>query len=99
MAMLFRKATSESSRAVKLPSETADTALHGSDSGADVYPVHLLDNATANHSLASFVMRFNDVLNPKTLSDSLSKLLEMGDWRKLGGRLRLRVRKQNAYLD
>ncbi|KAF4595983.1 alpha-1,2-mannosidase family protein [Ophiocordyceps camponoti-floridani] len=55
----------------------------------DVYPLHAFDNAKINHKLLSWVMRFNDVLDVKKLHDSLSRLLEIGDWRKLGGRLRL----------
>jgi hypothetical protein len=36
-------------------------------------------------------MRFNDVLDAEKLHDALSELLEIGDWRKLGGRLRFKV--------
>jgi hypothetical protein len=34
------------------------------------------------------VMLFNDVLDADMLNASLSRLLEIGDWRKLGGRLK-----------
>jgi hypothetical protein len=37
-------------------------------------------------------MRFNDVLDPKQLNNALLRLLGIGDWKKLGGRLRFKVR-------
>jgi len=52
------------------------------------YPLHALDN---NPNWVNWVMRFNDVLDGKKLKDSLSRLLEIGDWKKLGGRLRYKV--------
>ncbi|CZR65590.1 uncharacterized protein PAC_15490 [Phialocephala subalpina] len=57
----------------------------------DVYPVHLLDNANDYRNLfMSYLFRFKDILDSDKLADSLTKLLEIGDWRKLGGRLRLK---------
>ncbi|KAF3760398.1 hypothetical protein M406DRAFT_343506 [Cryphonectria parasitica EP155] len=44
---------------------------------------------TRNYMVAQ-TMRFNDVLDAEKLHVSLSKLLEIGDWRKLGGRLRFK---------
>ncbi|KAE8321612.1 hypothetical protein BDV39DRAFT_210539 [Aspergillus sergii] len=44
----------------------------------------------------SRLMHFNDVLDAEKLHNALSKLLEIGDWRKLGGRLRI---KQNGKLE
>ncbi|KAH6892456.1 hypothetical protein B0T10DRAFT_401348 [Thelonectria olida] len=67
-----------------------DGAPRGAGLEADVYPVHMFDNAKVNHCLLSFIMRFNDVLDPEKLCDALSRLLEIGDWRKLGGRLKLK---------
>ncbi|KAE8135209.1 hypothetical protein BDV38DRAFT_285042 [Aspergillus pseudotamarii] len=55
---------------------------------SDIYPVHLLDDAKCLRGCPSYLFRFNDVLDAKRLSDSLSRLLEIGDWRKLGGRFR-----------
>jgi hypothetical protein len=55
----------------------------------DVYPLHALDN---NPNWVNWVMRFNDVLDAGRLNDSLSRLLDIGDWRKLGGRIRCKVR-------
>lgn len=37
-------------------------------------------------------MKFHDVLDADKLHDSLSRLLNLGGWRKLGGRLRLNVK-------
>ncbi|KAJ6146816.1 hypothetical protein N7497_008798 [Penicillium chrysogenum] len=62
--------------------------LAGTD---DVYPVHMLDDTkTLRDIVVTWTLRFNDVLNVDSLHASLSKLLEIGDWRKLGGRLRLK---------
>ncbi|KAF4509338.1 hypothetical protein G6O67_003517 [Ophiocordyceps sinensis] len=63
-----------------------------SDQEVDVYPVHSLDGAKHNHVLISWVMRFNDVLDSGKLYLALSKLLEIGDWKKLGGRLKMGTR-------
>ncbi|KIW70220.1 hypothetical protein PV04_02512 [Phialophora macrospora] len=57
----------------------------------DVYPVHMLDDtSTLRGIVVTWTLRFNDVLDADKLSLSLSKLLEIGDWRKVGGRLRLK---------
>lgn len=54
----------------------------------DVYPLHTLDH---NPNYVDWVMRYNDVLDADMLKKSLSRLLEIGDWRKLGGRFRYKV--------
>ncbi|CAG8216439.1 unnamed protein product [Penicillium salamii] len=51
----------------------------------DVYPLHTLDH---NPNYVDWVMRYNDVLDADMLKKSLSRLLEIGDWKKLGGRFR-----------
>lgn len=57
----------------------------------DVYPVHMLDDTkTMRDIVVTWTLRFNDVLDADKLHVSLSKLLEIGDWRKVGGRLRLK---------
>ncbi|KAK2791553.1 hypothetical protein FQN52_004742 [Onygenales sp. PD_12] len=62
------------------------------DLESDVYPVHLLDDAKSFRRVCpSYLFRFNDVLDAERLYDSLSRLLEIGDWRKLGGRFRLKA--------
>ena len=58
----------------------------------DVYPVHMLDdNKTLRGIVVTWTLHFNDVLDPEKLHSSLSRLLDIGDWRKVGGRLRLKV--------
>ncbi len=58
----------------------------------DVYPVHMLDDTkTLREIVVTWTLRFNDVLDADNLYASLSRLLEIGDWRKVGGRLRLKV--------
>lgn len=58
----------------------------------DVYPVHMLDDTkTLRDIVVTWTLCFNDVLDADNLYASLSKLLEIGDWRKAGGRLRLKV--------
>lgn len=58
----------------------------------DIYPVHMLDDTpTLRGIVVTWTLRFNDVLDVNKLHASLSRLLEIGDWRKVGGRLRLKV--------
>lgn len=39
-----------------------------------------------------FTMQFNDVLDPSKLEAGLDQLLDTGEWRQLGARLRANVR-------
>jgi hypothetical protein len=58
----------------------------------EVYPVHTLDDTkTFRNIIITWTLCFNDVLDTDKLQSSLARLLESGDWRKLGGRLRLNV--------
>lgn len=58
----------------------------------DIYPVHMLDDTKSLRGIVvTWTLRFNDVLDAVKLHEALSKLLEIGDWRKIGGRLRLKV--------
>jgi len=58
----------------------------------EIYPVHMLDDTKSLREIVvTWTLRFNDVLDADKLHNSLSSLLEIGDWRKLGGRLRLNV--------
>jgi hypothetical protein len=78
----FRRVTSQSQKGVSPP-------MHDDD----VYPVHSLDDTkTFRGILMTWTICFNDVLDADKLRVSLSRLLEVGDWRKIGGRLRLNVR-------
>jgi hypothetical protein len=56
-----------------------------------VFPVHLLDQSALQQELVTWVLSFNDVLSAACLHQSLCALLEIGDWKKLGTRLRIRV--------
>ena len=42
--------------------------------------------------ILDLMLRFDDVLDPEKLHSSLETLLDHGNWRKLGARLRLNVR-------
>ncbi|KAF4619080.1 hypothetical protein G7Y89_g14770 [Cudoniella acicularis] len=55
-----------------------------------IVPVHSLDDTPVFRSMVlEFTLRFDDVLDPLKLRESLAQLLEIGDWKKLGARLRL----------
>ncbi|KAF2742739.1 hypothetical protein M011DRAFT_411938 [Sporormia fimetaria CBS 119925] len=56
-----------------------------------VYPLHLLDdNRGIRGMVFGWTLKFNDALDADKLHESLVKLLSIGDWKKLGGRLRLK---------
>jgi hypothetical protein len=58
----------------------------------EVVPVHFFDDTEINKKLfVCWTLRFEDVLDTEKVHESLRRLLEMGEWRKLGGRLRLNV--------
>ena len=57
----------------------------------EVYPLHLLDDTKLNAHLVTITLVFNDVLDVEKIRKALLKLLDTGDWRKLGGRLRRTV--------
>lgn len=58
-----------------------------------IFPIHFVDQAgIIRASIINYTFRFNDVLEPEKLHDSLVKLLRIEGWRKLGGRLRKDVR-------
>ncbi|KAJ5368014.1 uncharacterized protein N7496_007774 [Penicillium cataractarum] len=61
------------------------------DGQEEVYPLHKLDDIKSFRNNVIWMMRFNDVLDAEKLADSLSRLLEIGDWKKLGGRLRFKA--------
>ncbi|KAK5637453.1 hypothetical protein RRF57_013168 [Xylaria bambusicola] len=55
-----------------------------------IVPMHHMDDNNMNRSIVvMFMMRFDDVMDPERLKDSLEKLLSRDDWRKLGARIRL----------
>lgn len=58
----------------------------------DIYPIHKADQIKELRGLLMiWTLKFNDVLDPGLLQTSLTELLEIGDWRKLGGRFRQKV--------
>ncbi|KAF4951702.1 hypothetical protein FSARC_12853 [Fusarium sarcochroum] len=58
--------------------------------GDDVYPTALLDDTKSFRDMILYwTFHFNDVLDPDKLHTSLARLLEIGDWKKLGGRQRI----------
>lgn len=58
--------------------------------GDVIYLTHYLDNSRSFKTLVlNWTLRFDDVLDADKLHASLCRLLEIGDWRRLGGRLRV----------
>jgi hypothetical protein len=55
-----------------------------------IYPVHLLDGAKYQQCILTLFIRCNDILDAGKIKESLTRLLEIGDWKKLGGRFRTR---------
>ncbi|KAJ8112220.1 hypothetical protein OPT61_g5360 [Boeremia exigua] len=54
-----------------------------------IYPVHKLDDTNTYRNLRlAWTLCFNDVLDAEKLRSSLARLLEIGDWKKIGGRLK-----------
>jgi hypothetical protein len=71
------------------PANQSSPPVHDDDV---VYPLHMLDDSkTLRNIVVAWTLRFDDVLDVEKLYNSLSRLLEIGDWRMIGGRLRLRV--------
>jgi hypothetical protein len=57
-----------------------------------IVPFHTFDSSPYLRTLIlNFTYRFDDVLDAEKLRTSLERLLEIGDWRKLGARVRLNV--------
>lgn len=58
----------------------------------EILPVHDFDaRPQVRDIIIGWTLRFDDVLDADKLNVALSRLLEIGNWRKLGGRLRQRV--------
>ncbi|RMJ12419.1 hypothetical protein CDV36_007928 [Fusarium kuroshium] len=58
----------------------------------EVLPMHPFDDtATLRDYTMIWTFRYDEVLDPDMLGDSLSQLFQMEGWKKLGGRLRLRL--------
>lgn len=70
-----------------IPSEDGQSFSRG-EAGDRIYPVHTLDGAKYQHCILTLFIRFNDILDAEKIRVSLVRLLEIDDWRKLGGRFR-----------
>lgn len=56
----------------------------------EIIPAKFFDDTPVNRNIVLYLtFRFNDVLNASSLHDSLSSLLEIDGWGRLGGRLRV----------
>lgn len=65
----------------------------------EVLPTHHFDDNPINRMIIlAWTLRFNDVLDADKLHDGLARLLEIGDWRKLGGRIRKGVSLCSAHV-
>lgn len=59
----------------------------------EVVPVHLFDDTgTLRRYTLMWTFRFDEVLDADKLGNALSELFQMEGWRKLGGRIRRRVK-------
>lgn len=62
----------------------------------EIFPVHLIDQAAiVRSSIINYTFHYDSVLDANRLRDTLLELIQIGDWRKLGGRLRLNVSAQS----
>ena len=63
-----------------------------------IIPVNYWDDDEHTNGLSfNVTFHFDDVLDATKLRVALSRLLEIGDWRKLGARLRRNVRYPNDF--
>jgi hypothetical protein len=57
-----------------------------------VIPLHYWDDHEVFRCIVvDFALRFDDVLDHEKLRRALARLMEIGNWRKLGARLRIKV--------
>lgn len=57
-----------------------------------VIPLHYWDDTFIMRALVvDLTFRFDDVLDPEKIRNALVRLMEIGNWRKLGARLRMNV--------
>jgi len=83
---------------IHIPKMSISKEAVNREEGDIIYPVFVLDDTRSFRSvILGWTLRFNDVLDPEKLHTSLSSLLNIGDWRKMGGRLRLKVRLFDNY--
>jgi hypothetical protein len=57
-----------------------------------IIPFHWLDDTDIYRSIVmDLTLRFDDVLDAEKIRGALTRLMELGNWRKLGARIRLNV--------
>lgn len=57
-----------------------------------IIPVHSQDDTPVYRAIViDFTLRFDDVLDPEKLRRALARLMEIGNWKKLGARMRVNV--------
>jgi len=57
-----------------------------------IVPVHFFDDNAINRSVLLYItLRFDAVLDPERLRHGLERLMETGEWSKLGARVRMTV--------
>ena len=59
--------------------------------GDNVVRAYAGDDLKVYRQIMAWTLQFDDVLDADVIKSSISQLLEIGAWRKLGGRLRLSV--------
>lgn len=65
----------------------------------EIFPVFDFDaRPQVRDIIIGWTLRFDDILDADALNGALSRLLEIGDWRKLGGRLRKNVSQKRSDL-
>lgn len=58
----------------------------------EVIPLHYWDdNEVFRSIIVDFALHFDDVLDPEKIRQALARLMEIGNWKKLGARLRIKV--------
>lgn len=70
----------------------------GASDTDDVFPLHFLDDIGINRIVVNWLVHFNDALDAQKLHDSLLRLLQIGDWKRAGGRLRQRNGKLEIHV-
>lgn len=62
-----------------------------------IVPFHRFDDAIGlRNSILVWTLRFDDVLDAARLRDSLNALLSIGNWKRLGGRVRKKVSERSS---
>lgn len=56
------------------------------------------NNPDTRNMILGCGFRFNEVLDCAKVHESLARLLEIGNWRRLGGRLRINVTRNPSHL-